>query len=160
MKINKYTIKDGIVTMELTQGKSVIFDVEDLPKVLAVGCWYYANGYAIHSINPGAIRMHRVIMGTPDGMETDHINGNRLDNRRTNLRVCTHAENLKNRGISIANTSGYKGVSFHKLVKKYEAHIVYNGKHMHLGYFDNPEDAATVYKFKAAELFGEFARKN
>ena len=99
-------------------------------------------------------------MVTPKGMATDHINGDGLDNRKQNLRICTHAENLRNRRLGKNNTSGYKGVSWHKLHKLWYAHISHNKKLMSLGYFKDKEEAAKAYDRKAIELFGEFAKLN
>lgn len=106
------------------------------------------------------IRMHAQIMKTPKGMRTDHINGNTLFNLESNLRICNASENNRNRGRTINNKSGYKGVSWHKHTRKFQSQIRHDGKVIYLGYFDNPIDAAVVYDAKAKELHGEFARVN
>jgi HNH endonuclease len=100
------------------------------------------------------------IMRAPDGMEVDHINGDGLCNLRENLRVCTKAENMRNRGKQINNTSGYKGVYFNKHAKKFSAQIKLYGKAIYLGLYDSPVEAARAYDAKARELFGEFAVTN
>ena len=105
------------------------------------------------------IRMHRQIMNTSRGIQTDHKNGNGLDNQRSNLRVCTHAENQHNRR-SYYGTSKYKGVYWFKRNKKWMAYIQQNGKHYNLGSFTNEIDAAKAHDTKAVELFGEFACLN
>jgi flagellar basal body rod protein FlgC len=104
--------------------------------------------------------MHRLIMNTPDGMDTDHINSNGLDNRRQNLRICTHAENLANRKKQISNTSGYKGVSWDKSCKKWAANISICGKYKKLGRFTDLVEAARAYDAAAKEVYGEFAKPN
>jgi hypothetical protein len=101
-----------------------------------------------------------LLMLAPDGMDVDHINGDGLCNLRENLRLCTHSENLHNRGKQINNTSGYKGVYFHKQSKKFTAKIRLEGKTTSLGYYDSPIEAAQAYDAKAREIFGEFARTN
>jgi hypothetical protein len=104
-------------------------------------------------------KMHRLIMNCPDGMTVDHINGDGLDNRRSNLRVCTEAENNRNRGKNINNTSGYKGVHVTPY-GKYAAAITAHGKQIRLGNFSTPEDAARAYDKAAKQHHGEFAWLN
>lgn len=104
--------------------------------------------------------MHIAIMGYSEGEEVDHKNGNTLDNQRLNLRHCTHAENSRNRLNSKNSTSGYKGVGWHKIGKKWQARIGYNNKRKHLGLFFCLVKAAKCYDKAATELFGEFANLN
>ncbi len=91
------------------------------------------------------------------GMEVDHINGDTLDNRDCNLRLATRKQNGRNRRRNRNNTSGYKGVYWHKANGKWAAQIVVNGKRRHLGYFDDPRDAYAAYCEAAYALHGEFA---
>lgn len=107
----------------------------------------------------GKIQMHRFIMNTPQGMETDHVNHNPLDNQEHNLRNCTHIQNIRNQFYN-KGTSKYKGVTWHKYAKKWMASIRRNGESVHLGYFSNEGEAAKAYDAKAVELFGEFAFPN
>lgn len=148
----------------LTQGKSAMVDDEDYDW-LNQWKWHFAQGYA--SRNSGsvlglrkAIRMHREILRTPKGMDTDHINGNTLDNRRKNLRICTRAQNNTNTRVRKDNTSGFRGVTWHTYTRKWEAQININGKHTHLGLFKTPEEAALAYDQEAKKHHGEFARLN
>jgi len=104
--------------------------------------------------------MHKVIMGNLRGFEVDHANGDSLDNRKSNLRICSHKQNLRNQKLSSANTSGYKGVYLRKDTKKWEAGIKVNQKRIVLGSFDDILDAAKAYNNAAIEYFGEFARLN
>lgn len=109
------------------------------------------------------IRMHRLITNAPDGLLTDHIDGDKLNNRRSNLRLATHTENHQNRGKQDNNTSGYKGVFLHnpKLKKPWRARITIPGNtNKHLGFFATPELAARAYNKAATEHHGEFARLN
>lgn len=148
------------------KGNSVLYSVEDWP-ILCRHRWHENNkGYAYCNLrNEGGgrrrILMHRMILGIEDNshLEGDHINRNRLDNRRKNLRTCTPAENTRNIGIPRHNTSGFKGVSFHKASGKWQAAIGggQKGSRVHLGLFDTPEDAHAVYCVAAMERHGEFA---
>jgi hypothetical protein len=91
-------------------------------------------------------------------MQVDHINGNGLDNRKENLRICSHSENQWNRTKYKNNKSGYKGVFFHSKTGHWEAGIRINGKREYLGVFNTPQEASLAYSRKAIELHGEFAR--
>jgi len=103
---------------------------------------------------------HRELMGAEAGQIVDHINGNTLDNRKSNLRICTASESVMNtRPHKDKKHSIYKGVTFHKARKKYFAQIQKGGVKRNLGYFDTPEAAAIAYNTAAKEWFGEFYRK-
>jgi len=151
----------------LTQGKVAIVDDADY-EWLMQWKWCAANFrgkfYAIRAVNEKlkrtTIQMHRQIMDTPPGMETDHINGNSLDNRRENLRVCTVSQNQMNRRTQKNNTSGYKGVSYSKHRKKWFSQIQIDKKRIFLGLFLTPENAARAYDEAAKRYFGEFTKTN
>lgn len=108
-----------------------------------------------------SILMHRFLMGLCKGdkMQVDHINKNGLDNRRENLRVCTHSENLRN-GKRTGGTSKYRGVHFKTQQKKWCVQIRHNNKTLHLGVFDCEKEAARTYNKAAIEYHGEFATLN
>lgn len=106
------------------------------------------------------IRMHRQIMNEPIGLEVDHINGIGADNRRANLRLATHRENMANRPKQVNNTSGYKGVSWSKQNKKWWANIYVGGRTISLGHYDSIKEAARAYNAAACVYQGEFARLN
>lgn len=106
------------------------------------------------------IFMHRQIMKTPIGMETDHIDRDGLNNCKKNLRCCTKSENFGNR-ISYVNTSSkFKGVCYYPKFKKFMAYIQIRNKQKYLGYFIDEKDAAIAYNNAALVAFGEFARLN
>lgn len=146
----------------LSQGLVTLVDDEDYEWLS--GCKWHVFGetwkYAVSHRGPngtGRTRMHRAIFGNvPKGMIVDHINGNSLDNRRSNLRLCTTAQNMMNSKLMSNNTSGYKGVSFSR--GKWVARLRYQGKFIYLGAHDDPKTAHEAYKSKAKELFGEYAR--
>ena len=107
----------------------------------------------------GCLLLHREIVRPEPGLVVDHINGNCLDNRRENLRACTHAQNLANAPKRIGNTSGFKGVHRHHH-DKWTAKISANGCVRYLGVFADKHEAARAYDVAAAELHGEFAQLN
>ena len=149
--------------ISLTQGYSAIIDDEDYDKLMQYK-WCYNLGYASRSLKKEnkkiTIFMHRVVLDTPENMYTDHISGNELDNRRGNLRIGTKSQNMANSRIRVNNTSGYKGVHWHKLLSKWRAVIWYLGKPIHIGLFLTKEEAAKAYNNKAIEVHKEFARLN
>ena len=103
--------------------------------------------------------MHRLIMDAQERQEIDHADGNGLNNQKDNLRFCTHSQNHMNRKPT-KGSSKYKGVSWHKAAKKWNARITLNKKTVSIGYFDSEIIAAKAYDEKAIELFGEFAKLN
>ena len=108
----------------------------------------------------GHILIHRDILKPNKNQEVDHIDGNRLNNQRSNLRFATSSQNKINRGARKDNQSGYKGVSWHKQRDKWTARIMANGKYQHLGLFENILDAVTAYNEAALKYQGSFAWTN
>jgi len=100
------------------------------------------------------LRMHRLIVKADDGQEVDHINRDKLDNRKSNLRLCTRAENNQNRGKFSNNKSGLKGAYAKR--GKYQSTIRYNGKTIYLGTFKTAIEAHKAYLAKAKQLHGKF----
>jgi hypothetical protein len=122
--------------------------------------WYTVNGYAARTEKKKLLYMHREIMQAPPGMIVDHINHNKLDNTRPNLRPCTGAENQRNQRKKRGSFSRYKGVGFSKDRGKWYGQIKMLGTDIWLGYFSSEIEAARAYDRKAVELFGEFANLN
>ena len=142
--------------IKLTQGKVSIVDDAD-HKYLSQWKWCFEGRYATRQPSRKLgkrkpIYMHRFILNPSEGMEIDHINRNKLDNRRSNLRICIHSQNLINRGIQKNNTSGYAGVTWYKPLKKWMASIKVDGRFKNLGYFKNKEDAILMRQ-KLAKLY-------
>ena len=104
--------------------------------------------------------MHRVLMNAPGGLDVDHINGNTLDYRRENLRICSQADNNKNVCRRRDNRSGYRGVYWNKEKRRWCSLISCDGIRIYLGAFDDVKDAARAYNAAAIEHHGEFARLN
>ena len=141
-----------------------IVDAADAPLV-AGRSWHLGNGYATTTRSPrvsGAqkIRMHQLILPTPEGLTADHRNLNRLDNRRSNLRPATAAQQQWNRDLDCRNSSGFKGVHPYKKTGQWRAMIRLDGRSRHIGLFDDLTEAAKAYDSAAREHFGEFARVN
>jgi hypothetical protein len=141
------------------KGYPVEVDDEDAGRVLAHSWWESSSpetdGHVIcfsAKIGGKIIKLHRFIMGDPAGLVIDHRDGNRLNNRKANLRACTTRENNQNLGLTRRNRSGYRGVSFSRTAGKWRARIGLNRKQLHLGYFESPNLAAAAYE-QAAELF-------
>lgn len=152
----------------LTQGRVTLVDDEDYER-LSQFKWYchvrMGKPYASRTIHEGSKShvesMHRVILNVPKGQTGDHRNGDTLDNRRCNLRICSRRQNACNRKKRANPTSSrYKGVSWNKRRGKWHSRIFPNGMNLHLGYYDVEEEAAKAYDVAALHHYGEFARLN
>lgn len=144
----------------LTQGRIAIVDDEDYDWLMEWRWLVNSWGYVARSIHRGQTLMHRLILNAPAGTDVDHINSNRLDNRRCNLRLASRAQNNRNRKSQDGTFSKYKGVGWRKDVKKWRAQITVNYKNIHLGYFDTEIEAAKAYDVAAHEHFADFAYLN
>lgn len=121
----------------------------------------YAFGYVRGRRRDGKlVKMHRVITDAPDGMDVDHVNGDGLDNRRNNLRICTRSQNIGHSHKTAGCSSDFKGVSWDKGAGRWRAQGKIAYKCIYLGYYDSEEDAARAYNDFAREHFGEFALLN
>lgn len=157
----KYEMVDhNTIKCILRNGDSFVFDAEDFPVVKSHKWSVENSGYIHTTVNGKHTRLHNQLLDVPKGMVVDHINGDRRDNRKINLRVASNMENCRNQKLSSRNTSGYKGVSYDSRRKKYAAYIMVNYHNFFLGYYDNPKEAALAYDKAASFYFGEFARLN
>ena len=156
-----------MIEIPISQGKIALIDEADWDLVSGFK-WRAHKGprdktyYAIATVRRAdgswtAVKMHRLILGLTDpAIKTDHRDKNGLNNKRGNLRACSNAENLRNRGANSNNTSGFKGVSWDKQNWKWRARIRLNRKLKSLGYYDTPEAAYAAYCAAAKDLHGEF----
>jgi hypothetical protein len=154
-----------------SNGAPILVDDDDYEDLIQFSWYITHNGYAARCVYENgrqtSERMHRRIMGLKSGdpREVDHRFGLKLDNRKSELRICTTAQNLCNVGIRKDNTSGYKGVKLRRKGrgdkmrggKKWETRISHNGKNRYIGCFETPEEAYAAYCKVARELHGEFA---
>ena len=148
----------------LTKGKYALVDDSDYDRIMQHKWFINRSGYAIRHVWTGernvTEHMHRVVIGSAcEGLDVDHINGDPLDNRRSNLRVATRSQNMANARPHIDGT-GYKGVTFDKRKNKYFARICKNYKTRFLGYYATAEAAAEAYNKAAVEAFGAYSRLN
>lgn len=152
----------------LARGRGVaLVDDEDFDVLSALKWHRHPGGYATRSVGPNrhtekrTILMHRQIMAVTDRWQyVDHISGDKLDNRRENLRVCTPLESSWNLRKHRVTSSRFKGVRWEARCKKWQAEIGVNGRSKYLGVFDTEEEAAHVHDEAARLLRGEYARLN
>lgn len=153
----------------LSRGKFALVDDEDY-EFLMQWKWHANNhGYAVRSQNTkdengvnfkSMVCMHRVLINAPKDKHVDHIDFDKLNNRKVNLRLCTLSENNRNNPKRSHNTSGYKGVYLNKRNGKWFASIGFNGRFIYIGIFKDIKDAARAYNAAAIKYHGEFAVLN
>jgi hypothetical protein len=156
----------------LTQGKFAKVDDEDYDNVMRFiwhavnerGRWYACCTCYLGRINKKSLnrsmRLARLIMIPPKNMDVDHIDGDSLNNQRSNLRICNRTQNLQNQRPIRGGTSQYKGVCFSTQKQKWRAYINVKGKQIHLGFHNSEQLAAEAYNKGAIKYFGEFAKLN
>lgn len=139
-----------------------IVDDTDFEKLSSYKWTLQSRGYVKTWDGDKAVYMHRLILDCVHGEEIDHINKNKLDNRRGNLRLCTRSQNNANRNIISERDNGsvYKGVRWDEDRKKFLARIGVNGKTINLGRYKNEIDAARAYDLAALKYYGEYASLN
>ena len=148
----------------LTQGKCALVDDEDYDFISQWKWWVHLNrhtSYAVRRVGGRSesktIWMHRLILKSPDQLLVDHIDGNGLNNQKSNLRFASQAQNLRNTGKRSAYKK-YKGTSLKR--DRWEARICFNNQKFYLGSFESEEEAAEAYDKAAMDFFGEFAYLN
>ncbi len=155
----------GPMTIQVPLSEGLFALVDDADAALISGwSWDKAKAknliYAVTYENNRAVAMHRKILNAPEGVFVDHVNGDGLDNRRSNLRLCSHTENMRNRRKLMDAASRFKGVTKASKGKNWRATIYPSGVQIHLGTFATEEAAARSYDRAARIFFGEFAKTN
>lgn len=151
--------------IRLSQGQFTFVDDEGFEE-LSKYKWSFDGQYCareekmVNSKRGKKVYLHRQIMGYPLGKQIDHINLNKLDNRRENLRICTLEQQILNTNPNKRNKSGFKGVSWNKLRNKWHAQLSIDKKSIYIGYFSTVQEAAKAYNETALKYHGEFARLN
>jgi hypothetical protein len=148
----------------LTKGRVAIVD-DDMYDYLNQWKWFYhVNGYALRTYKENGKskkeRMHRAVINAPSGYDVDHINGNKLDNRKSNLRVATRSQNNYNKSVQSNSTSGFKGVSWSTQKNKWRARIHVDKQEINLGFFEYTIDAVMAYNEAAMKYHQSFAKLN
>jgi hypothetical protein len=145
----------------LTNGSEALVSPEDYERVSRFRWYRTTLGYAVReewvSGRRQTVWMHRFILDANPSLDVDHIDHDRLNNQRSNLRSCTRAQNLANARRHRDSTSPYKGVTWRKDIRRWTARIMVRGTVHHLGCFDTPEDARDAYLAAAQRLVGDFA---
>lgn len=154
-------IDEDIYGIPLSRGQMALIDKKDFDKVKDYGWHAYFDSvgktfYAVTRTHGIRLIMHRLILNAPDSLVVDHIDHNGLNNRRSNIRICTQSQNCMNKKGQSNSTTGYRGVSFHKRKNKFQATIMVNRKQMYLGSFNTALEASGAYQAAAKKLFGEF----
>ncbi len=154
-----------MIELGLSQGLIALVDDDTAPELLGMKWYAMKSGrtyYAIHTTPrpQKKLLLHRILLGAPVGVHVDHIDGDGLNNRIANLRLCTRSENGMNRRKELGCSSKFKGVYWDKSKAKWHARIVLDKKHKSLGRFASELEAALAYDFAAVELFGPFAKTN
>jgi len=160
-------LAEGAKLLHLTKDKVAIVDAEDFERlnkykwhVSKSSRTFYASRNKSRKTRRKELYMHRLIINVPPGMFVDHIDHNGLNNRRSNLRLCTAQQNARNNRPQRRAKSKYKGVSWRKDGKVFRAQIWHNAKSINLGRFKSETDAAKAYDKAAKKLFGKFAYLN
>lgn len=160
---NIYSVCDDGKSVAVTTTNGSIFYIDKADELLVRqykwSCCTDAKGI-VSIVNGKGLSVHNLIMGTPKGMETDHIDLDRLNNRRSNLRIVTHQQNQCNQPPQSNNTSGVTGVSYYPPRHKYRARIKVSQKEIHLGYYSTFEEAVQARNVGMELMFGEFGRYN
>lgn len=159
-KFNKYVFTDDFGIGYTTKGEKFYFDKEDYDKIKD-HCWYVESGGRVCARNRNGrtpIKMHRIILNVFDvKIEIDHIDHDQKNNRKNNLRICTHQQNLRNRIVQKNNKTGFLGVYYRQDTKKYSAYIVVDDKKINLGCFSEIKDAISARSIAEKKYFGDYS---
>ena len=162
-KNNKYKIQGNEVFMYTSSGKEFTIDIQDFENIRKY-CWHDDNKYIFTNVFENGkkkrMQLHRLIIQCPKNMIVDHKDGNPLNNKRNNLRICTRAENNRNIALKHNNTSGVTGVDWIEKLHKWRARITYNYKSIHIGYYETINQAMQARVEAEEKYFGQFSRTN
>ena len=169
-EIRQIRVEGNFAYVPLTKGYEAVIDAADVPLVIGFN-WcaheirkkgFLRKVYAVRTVHHSGrnltMLMHRVVLNAESGLEVDHRDSDGLNNRRSNLRPATPSENRKNQVIGSRNTSGFKGVSWHRRAQKWLVQIHSEGKRTYLGLFADIEAAAAAYASASEKVHGEFGR--
>lgn len=164
-KVREIMIGEDCALVPLTQGRFAVVDLCDVELVAGRNWHAVEDNRTFYAATSGQPKqpMHSLILGLRDGLLPDHIDGDGLNNRRSNLRFATPTQNQGNKKVAFSNKVGFKGVreaTWATGTKRWRATIFSEGRHQQLGYFYTPEEAASAYDAAALSIFGEFARLN
>lgn len=158
---NTYTFSGDGMTAELTStnGYKILLDVEDV-ELARHYKWHVTKSQkgVLSVMSSDRVYLHQLVMGFPDNREVDHINLNRLDNRKKNLRVVTHQQNQCNQPLQSNNTSGVSGVRYYPPRKKFCARLKIAQHDIHLGYYLTFQEAVQARNVGMECMFGEYGR--
>lgn len=150
-----------IINPNTKTNTNFVIDRDDAARVLQAKSWYSNElGYIIGNVNGKITRLHRYLVGAPDDMIVDHKDSDPSNNRKSNLRICTQSDNVKNQSRRTSSKSGYKGVCWSKVYGKWYAYIVKDYKQYSAGYHECKHMAAKRYNEMATKHHGKFAKLN
>lgn len=155
---NEYSIVDGIAYVKISNNQIMICNANDWKKYSDIA-WYNVKGYASASYKGKRIYFHRLILNPPSNKEVDHINRNKLDNRRENLRIVSHNANMANRGAMKNSKTKIPGVYWHKHRQKYFVEIKVDKTRICLGAYKTLEEAKKVREQAEKEYQKVFIEK-
>jgi len=148
------------VIMRDNKGRECLLEWDDVERAKNYTWYRKSDNYWVGRVEGKDILLHRFLMSVKQGEVVDHINNFVFDNRKANLRICNHQQNMCNAKKREGCTSIYKGVSWNKRANRWVCRIRVNGKLLYLGYFDDEISAGLKYNEEAKKRFGEFAKLN
>jgi hypothetical protein len=158
--IRPIRISGQVAYVPLTKGYEAIIDAKDVDIVCKFNWMAYEKKNTVYAVRndpegTALIRLHRLIMNAPKGLEVDHIDRNGLNNTRENLRICDRCQNMRN--VGPRDSKGTKGISWHKRTGKWQARIVAGGAQIYLGVYETEQMAQNAYNDACIRLHGDFA---
>ena len=151
---------EGARWIPVGHGKFSLVDADDFVSLNEMGLWSLSIGYPCNRHNSRTARMHNVLFPAVAGMYVDHTNGNKLDNRKCNLRYASPQDSAYNLRVARRSKSGFKGVGWHSKNKSWRARVRVNGRELCVGYFSSPVEAAVAYDAAARKHHGVYATLN